>query len=119
MPVTARLSRKFYDRFNELNYARFDAKLEQRFAEFGAKWEQRFADLQGEFESRAGYRTSQSAVDVDRRTCLAYDSGVSQTVATEGPGIGARPSVLRVRTRVWRRYTCRIPIPARYSNVSS
>ena len=59
MPVTARLSKQFYDRlgeqianelvewfnqvdaasredlraFNELNFARFDAKLEQRFAQ--------------------------------------------------------------------------------------
>ena len=62
MPVTARLSKAFYDRFgeiatnelvdwfnavdstyradlrelNELNFARFDAKLEQRLAEFKA-----------------------------------------------------------------------------------
>jgi hypothetical protein len=36
MPVTAKLSRKFYDELrelNELNFARFDAKLEQRVAE--------------------------------------------------------------------------------------
>jgi chromosome segregation ATPase len=63
VPVTARLSRKFYDRFgdeianelvewfnavdtayrtelrefNELNFGRFEARVEQRFAEFGAK----------------------------------------------------------------------------------
>ncbi len=69
MPVTARLSRKFYDRLgedianelvewfnavdatyradlrelNELNFARFDAKLEQRLAELEARLEQRFA----------------------------------------------------------------------------
>lgn len=62
MPITARLSRKFYERFgdeianelvewfnqvdltyrtelreiNEVNYARFEAKLEQRLAELGA-----------------------------------------------------------------------------------
>ena len=74
MPVTARLSQKFYDRFgddatnelvewfnavdstyrtdllrmNDSNFARFDAKLEQRFAESDAKWEKRFA----EFEAR-------------------------------------------------------------------
>src|SRR5690242_10649048 len=72
MPVTAKLSREFYDRFgdrianelvewfnqvdatyradlrelNELNFARFDAKLEQRFAQQDAKWEQRFAALE-------------------------------------------------------------------------
>ena len=62
MPVTAKLSKRFYDvlgedvanelvdwfnavdltyktelrELNELNYARFEAKLEQRLAEFGA-----------------------------------------------------------------------------------
>lgn len=70
MPVTARLSRRFYEQFgdeianelvdwfnavdatyrsdlrevNELNFARFDAKLEQRFAEQDAKIAQRFAE---------------------------------------------------------------------------
>jgi hypothetical protein len=72
MPVTAKLSREFYDRFgneiatelvewfnqvdstyradlrelNELNFARFDAKLEQRFAQQDAKWERRMASLE-------------------------------------------------------------------------
>ena len=76
MPVTARLSKRFYDQFgdetvnelvnllnamdttyrddlkeiNNLNFARFDAKLEQRFAEQDAKFEKRFA----EFEKRFG-----------------------------------------------------------------
>jgi hypothetical protein len=71
MPVTARLSRKFYEQFgedvtnelvvwfnsvdatyradlrefNELNFARFDAKLEQRLAELDAKWLVRWAEL--------------------------------------------------------------------------
>jgi hypothetical protein len=78
MPVTARLSRKFYERFgdevtnelvewfnavdltyrtdlrelNESNFARFDAKLEQRFAELEAKWERRFAELDAKWERR-------------------------------------------------------------------
>ena len=69
MPVTAKLSKAFYDRLgeqatnelvewfnavdatyrsdlkeiNELNFARFDAKQEQRFAAFEAKMERRFA----------------------------------------------------------------------------
>lgn len=72
MPVTARLSRKFYERFgddlvnelvewfnmvdstyrgdlrelNELNFARFDAKLEQRLAQFDAKLERRLGGLE-------------------------------------------------------------------------
>lgn len=71
MPVTAKLSRKFYETFgdqlanelvdwfnavdatyradlrelNELNFARFDAKLEQRLAELDAKWFVRWAEL--------------------------------------------------------------------------
>ena len=74
MPVTAKLSRKFYEKLgddvanelvewfnavdatyrtdlrelNELNFARFEAKLGQRFAEHDAKWEQRIAELRGE-----------------------------------------------------------------------
>ena len=78
MPVTARLSRKFYETFgdeltnelvewfnqvdttyrgelrdlNELNYARFDAKLEQRTAQLDAKLEQRAAQLDAKLEQR-------------------------------------------------------------------
>ncbi len=40
---------------NELNFARFDAKLEQRLAELDAKWERRFAQLEiriAAFEAR-------------------------------------------------------------------
>ncbi len=72
MPVTAKLSRKFYETFgdeianelvewfnqvdatyrsdlrelNELNFARFDAKLEQRLAQFEAKLERRLAEFE-------------------------------------------------------------------------
>ena len=72
MPVTARLSKLFYDRLgeeianelvnwfnqvdatyrsdlkevNELNFARFDSKLEQRLAQFESKFEQRLAQLE-------------------------------------------------------------------------
>ena len=78
MPVTARLSKRFYDRLgddianelvdwfnnvdatyrldlkeqNELNFARFDAKVEQRFAESDARWERRFADFESKLERR-------------------------------------------------------------------
>lgn len=78
MPVTAKLSKLFYDRLgeevadeivnwfnsvdadyrgqlrelNELNFVRFDAKLEQRFAEYDAKLEQRFAQQEVKFERR-------------------------------------------------------------------
>jgi len=78
MPVTAKLSRKFYERLgdeiatelvdwfnavdatyradlerlNELNFQRFDAKVEQRFAEADAKFERRFAEADAKFEKR-------------------------------------------------------------------
>ena len=86
MPVTAKLSRKFYEKFgddianelvefnmvdatyrgylrefNELNYARFDAKLEQRVVELDAKLEQRIAELGAEMQ--VGFATLSSAVD--------------------------------------------------------
>ncbi|HEY4658000.1 MAG TPA: hypothetical protein VIH11_00685 [Gemmatimonadaceae bacterium] len=72
MPVTAKLSRHFYEKLgdeatnelvnwfnsvdldyrselrnlNELNFARSDAKVEQRFAEQDARWERRSAELE-------------------------------------------------------------------------
>lgn len=78
MPVTARLSKAFYDRFgediatelvdwfnlvdstyrselkeiNELNFARFDAKLDQRLSQLDAKWEQRLTQLDSKWEQR-------------------------------------------------------------------
>jgi hypothetical protein len=78
MPVTAKLSRAFYDKLgddatnelvnwfnsvdldyrtelrslNELNFARFDAKVEQRFAEQDAKWEKRFVEQDAKMDKR-------------------------------------------------------------------
>ena len=76
MPVTAKLSKMFYDQLgeqvanelvdwfnavdatyrsdlrelNELNFARFDAKLEQRIAALDAKLEQRVGALEAKLE---------------------------------------------------------------------
>lgn len=76
MPVTAKLSRKFYDTFgdeianelvewfnqvdstyradlrelNELNFARFDAKLEQRITQSEAKLERRISQVESKLE---------------------------------------------------------------------
>ncbi len=78
MPVTAKLSKLFYERLgeqianelvdwfnqvdatyrsdlrelNELNFARFDAKLEQRLAELDAKWGSRWSQLDAKLEQR-------------------------------------------------------------------
>lgn len=76
--VTAKLSQMFYEKlgeevtnelvnwfnavdatyraelrdFNDVNFARFDAKLEQRLAQFDAKLEQRLAPLDTRWEAR-------------------------------------------------------------------
>ena len=78
VPVTAKLSGKFYEKLgddvanelvdwfnsvdatyrsdlkelNELNFARFDAKVEQRWAQLDAKLEQRLAQLDAKLEQR-------------------------------------------------------------------
>jgi hypothetical protein len=78
MPVTAKLSRKFYEKFgdeltnelvdwfnmvdatyrsdlrelNEFNFSRFDARLEQRIAELEAKIEIRLAQVEARLETR-------------------------------------------------------------------
>ena len=78
VPVTARLSKRFYDVFgeeianelvnwfnqvddtyrtdlrelNELNFSRFDAKLEQRLTELDAKWGGRWTQLDAKLEQR-------------------------------------------------------------------
>ena len=80
MPVTVKLSKRFYDTFGEeianefvewfnlvdttyrseirelfgANFGRFDAKLEQRVAALDAKLEQRVAELRAEFGQRIG-----------------------------------------------------------------
>ena len=94
MPATVKFSQQFYDRFghaavdelvswfntvdatyrsdlrelNELNFARFDAKLEQRAAQLDAKIEQRIAELRAEIrlevaELRGEMRQGFTAVD--------------------------------------------------------
>jgi len=78
VPVTAKLSKQFYDTFgeqianelvdwfnqvdetyrtdlrelNELNFSRFDAKLEQRLAELDAKWGGRWMELDAKWGTR-------------------------------------------------------------------
>ena len=114
MPVTAKLSRKFYEKFgddianelvewfnmvdatyrgylrefNELNYARFDAKLEQRVVELDAKLEQRIAELRAEMQ--VGFATLSSAVDSKlaqletRLTRRLFGFWVAQAATTVG-----------------------------------
>jgi DNA anti-recombination protein RmuC len=101
MPVTARLSKRFYDvlgedvanelvdwfnavdltyradlrELNELNFARFDAKLEQRLAELRAELRQEIAELRAALrqdiaELRAQLRTEIAGLRVEFRTEL-------------------------------------------------
>lgn len=92
MPVTARLSKLLYERLgdqvanelvdwfnavdatyradlrelNELNFARFDAKLEQRVAQLDAKIEQRIAELRTEFAQQLTQRITELASRIDQ-----------------------------------------------------
>ncbi len=88
MPVTAKLSRRVYEQLgddvanaivewfnamdatyradlrelNDLNYARFDAKVGERFAQFEAKIGERFA----QFEAKVGERFAQMEAKFER-----------------------------------------------------
>jgi hypothetical protein len=79
MPVTANFSEKFHERLghdlteelanhmnfidqtyrtelrelNELNFARFDAKIEQRAMQLDAKWDERFREMDAKWEQRS------------------------------------------------------------------
>jgi hypothetical protein len=93
VPVTAKLSKRFYDRLgedvanelvewfnavdatyrndlrelNELNFERFDAKVGQRFAEFEAKFERRFSEFAAQFaavEAKNDRRFTEFAVQL-------------------------------------------------------
>jgi DNA anti-recombination protein RmuC len=101
LPVTAKLSKRFYDvlgedvanelvewfnavdltyradlrELNELNFARFDAKLEQRIAELRAELRQGIAELRAELrqeiaELRAESRQEMAQLRLDFRTEL-------------------------------------------------
>ena len=100
VPVTARLSKRFYDQLgdditnelvdwfnqvdttyrsdlrdlNELNFARFDAKVEQRFAESEARVEKRFVEFQMHVEKRL--------VDIDARI-TALESVLDRKLAEQ------------------------------------
>ncbi len=129
MPVTAKLSRKFYERLgddianelvewfnlvdatyrsdlkelNELNFARFDAKLEQRLAELRAEILTRLAEVKVELttelrsdvqglrsEMLAGFaRTDQRMAELETRlTKRLFGFWIAQAAATAGLVLG-------------------------------
>ncbi len=110
MPVTAKLSRKFYEKFgdditnelvdwfnkvdatyrsdlrelNEVNFARFDARLEQRAAQLDAKIEQLRAEVKAALtalEARLDARMSAFETRIIRWMFLFW---VGQAVTTVG-----------------------------------
>jgi hypothetical protein len=114
MPVTAKLSRKFYEKLgddvanelvewfnlvdatyrsdlrelNELNFARFDAKLEQRVAGLDAKIERLVAGLR--VEMHAGFTTADATLDKrlaeleTRLTKRMFGFWIAQAATTAG-----------------------------------
>lgn len=115
MPVTARLSKAFYDRFgddivdelvewlnqvdatyrsdlrelNELNFARFDAKLEQRLASLDAKIDLRIAEVDRRMaatEARLDKRISDVEATLDKR--------ITEVEATLGARISESQSTM-------------------------
>ena len=92
MPVTAKLSKKFYETFgedvtnelvnwfnavdatyradlrevNELNFARFDAKLEQRLAELRSEVQTGLATLKGELVAEIGKLRGETTAAIAR-----------------------------------------------------
>jgi hypothetical protein len=123
MPVTAKLSRKFYDQFgdeianelvewfnkvdetyrtelrelNELNYARFDAKLEQRIAELRSTLREEMAEL------RSMLREEMAELRSDLRSeiaALAAKLG-ERTTALELRVASERVSLIRWMVGLW------------------
>jgi len=114
VPVTAKLSRKFYEKLgddvanelvewfnlvdatyrsdlrelNELNFSRFDAKLEQRVAELDAKIERLVAGLR--VEMQAGFTTADARLDQrlaeleTRLTKRMFGFWIAQAATTAG-----------------------------------
>ena len=114
MPVTAKLSRKFYEKLgddvanelvdwfnsvdatyrsdlkelNELNFARFDAKVEQRIAELRAEIQVRIAELKSEMH--AGFaRVDQRFAELETRlTKRLFAFWIAQAATTAGLVLG-------------------------------
>ena len=123
MPVTAKLSRRFYETFgddianelvewfnqvdstyrtdlrelNELNFARFDAKLEQRVAGLDAKFEQRLTA----FEAKVERRLTAFEAKVERRLA-AFEAKVVRMIADLDAKFEKRLAELDLRVNVVR-----------------
>ena len=131
MPVTARLSKLFYDRLgeevtaelvewfnnvdatyradlrelNELNFARFDAKLEQRVNALDSKLEQRLAALDFKLEQRLAVlesRFEQKLVVLESKFEQRLTDAISQLRTELSDKIGdTKASLLRWMFGFW------------------
>jgi hypothetical protein len=110
MPVTAKLSRKFYEKFgddianelvewfnlvdttyrsdlrelNELNFARFRAEMEAGFAKADAKLEQRIAELRAEMQAGFARADERLAEFETRLTKRLLNFWIAQAATTAG-----------------------------------
>jgi hypothetical protein len=110
VPVTAKLSRKFYDRFgdditielvdwfnkvdatyrfelrelNEVNFGRFDAKVDQRAAQLDAKLDQRIAEVKAALETLESRVEARMAAFEARIIKWMFLFWVGQAVTTVG-----------------------------------
>ena len=126
MPVTARLSKRFYDQFgdevanelvdwfnavdatyrsdlkehNELNFARFDASVGERFAQQDARLEKRFAELGKRFaeqDSKLEKRLSDQDARLEARL-----SAVEVRMNEHFRGTDGRIAQLRIDMAGWK-----------------
>jgi hypothetical protein len=70
--------------FNELNFARFDAKLEQRLAEQDAKWERRIAELRADMLVGFARMDEKFAQLETRLTRRMFGFWIAQSATTVG-----------------------------------
>ena len=125
MPVTAKLSKRFYEvlgedvanelvnwfnevdatyradlrELNELNFARFDAKLEQRLVELDAKWGTRWTALDTKLEQRMSELKGEFSTELHkaRADILKWMFGfwAPTALAVVGTGVGVLSLLLR------------------------
>ena len=82
--------------FNELNFQRFDAKMEQRLAQYDAKLEQRLASYETKWEQRlAGYETTWE------RRMAQFRAEIHQEIVTLRGDFRSEISALRTELIKW------------------
>ena len=80
---------------NELNFARFDAKLGERLAQLDAKWETRWAGLDAKWEGRWGGLDAKLARLESRLTWRMFAFWAPTAFAVLGTGVGVMSLLLR------------------------